>query len=304
MAPRLHRTGSDGRRGTGLTSGSRQLFLGGAVALSIWISPTSPLGSPLLLSRLTVAAAPTQAEEVVGELGGRVLHRFPPDALIVDPGPGGEGALAERLGSAWSIDSREIESPRGPSGFAFNRLLRPDTLPPVGDDRRSAREKHTGRPLTGDSFMPPKSAAGAPRGKSASYGPYGAGFWDGSEYFIGTVGVAVVLVESNGAIDSSTEDWTPTEEAHVASEVVKAMDWWISQSSLPPLSFTYEYHYGVPVSYEPITRPQSQESLWIGEALSALGYGGGDRFTESQNFVNDVKARLGTDWAFIIYVVD
>lgn len=285
----------------------RQLFLGGAVALSIWISPTSPLGSPLLLSRLTGAAAPTQAEDVVEELGGRVLHSFPPDHLIVDLEPQNKGALADRLGSAWTSGSGEVVSPRAPAHFAFNRLIGGALAlgSERADDGRGKESYSTGRPLAGDYFLPPPGTATAAKSAgSTTYGPYGAGFWDGSEFLLGSIGVAVVMPESNGAIDPSTEDWSADEKAHVAAEVAEAMNWWLDQTEFEPLSFTYEFHYDVPVSYEPITRPQSQEALWIEEALAELGYSGSDRFTESQRFVNDLKSRLGTDWGFIIYVVD
>ena len=49
-------------------------------------------------------------------------------------------------------------------------------------------------PLTGDAFVPP-----LPPEKNAGdgdYGPAGAGFWDGSEYLLGKVGVAVIFPES------------------------------------------------------------------------------------------------------------
>lgn len=285
----------------------RQLFLGGAVALSIWISPKSLLGSPLLLSRLTGAAAPTQAEIVVQELGGTVVHRFLPDHLIVDIENVQRGTLADRLGSVWACGSGEVDSPREPAHFAFNRLLElEDRSPPATPPRERGKGNYSvGAPLVGDCFIPPPGTTTARKASvSTEYGPYGAGFWDGSEYLYGSIGIAVVLPESDGSIDASSENWTSEEKAHVAAEIVEAMNWWASQSTYGSPTFSYEYHYDVPVSYEPITRPQSQESLWIEEAVAELGYSGSDRFTESQRLVNDVKNRLGTDWAFIIYVVD
>jgi hypothetical protein len=37
---------------------------------------------------------------------------------------------------------------------------------------------------------------------------YGAGYYDVTEYMIGSVAVALILPESNGALDPSTENWT------------------------------------------------------------------------------------------------
>jgi len=60
-----------------------------------------------------------------------------------------------------------------------------------------------------------------------------------------------------------------------------------------------------PTSYEPISRPQSDQGLWIGEVMGKLGY---DRstsyFTQVRDYVNDLRATYQADWAFAIFVVD
>ncbi len=84
--------------------------------------------------------------------------------------------------------------------------------------------------------------------------PYGAGFYDTSEYLIGNIAVGIVLLESNGAIDASTEDWTAEEEANVVNEIRAGLEWWIARNPSAKLTFKYDIHYKVPTSYEPITR--------------------------------------------------
>ena len=46
------------------------------------------------------------------------------------------------------------------------------------------------------------------------------GFYETSEYMMGSCAVSVIFLESNGAIDASTEDWTSTEVNQAKSEMV------------------------------------------------------------------------------------
>lgn len=45
------------------------------------------------------------------------------------------------------------------------------------------------------------------------------GYYETSEYLIGSVAVGIVFLESDGAIDPSTEDWTTAGESSVISEI-------------------------------------------------------------------------------------
>lgn len=268
-------------------------------ALFLMISPTSLMGSPLLLSRLTGAAPYTSAEQNVERSGGSVRHRFPPDHLIVDIDDARRDALIASLGEEWRVTDRRVTGATAPAEHAWNRMF----------DRHSelAKVQKTGTPLNQCVHLAPPALeipAGQKQSSGGTYGGYGAGFWDGAEYMLGDIAVAVIFPESNGTVDPNQEDWTPAEETHVTNHVVEAMDWWISQTHLGPISFTYEYHYGVDTDYEPITHPQSEENLWIEDALKTLGYDGPDRFTMSQLFVNDLKDTYDSDWAFLVFVAD
>ena len=231
------------------------------------LHPSSASGSPDMLASRESPGEKAGAERLTVPAGGKAVRRLPPRRVPVGE-PDRSGAKVPATKHA-------------PSG---------EILPRVG------------RPLAGEVFLPPVLPA---KGESRSgYGPAGAGFWDGSEYMLGRIGVAVILVESDGSSEPSTEDWTEAEENRVLAEIERAGDWWRRRAPSGFLSFTYEFHTGVPVSCEPIRHPQSEEALWIGGALEALGWGGADRFTGTQNLLNEMKARLDLDWAFAIYVVD
>jgi hypothetical protein len=143
---------------------------------------------------------------------------------------------------------------------------------------------------------------------TASDGPE-PGFYETSEYMIGSVAVGVIFLESNGETDPSTEDWTPTEESKVTSEIQQALNWWAEQNPDADVSFVYDWHYGVPTTYEPIIHPSgatdnTYEQLWVSEAMAHLGYTSGDWMYRTRSYINDLRDTKRTDWSFAVYVVD
>ncbi len=134
--------------------------------------------------------------------------------------------------------------------------------------------------------------------------------YETSEYLIGSVAVGVIFLESNGNIDPSTENWTPTEESQVIGKIQDALDWWSSQNPSASVSFTRTINYQVPTRYEPINRQGGppweggEEDLWIQDAMNYLGYTGTNYFTQVRDYVSVLLNSAGTDWAFAIFVVD
>jgi len=134
------------------------------------------------------------------------------------------------------------------------------------------------------------------------------GYWETSEYMIGTITLDVIFLESNGSIDPETEDWTQFEMSNVMRKIKSALDWWEGQAPFvrfmplpppPPAGYI-----PVPTSYEPINRNVSDRGLWVSEAMSYLGYTTGDNITQVRNYVNDLRDSTGADWAFIMFMVD
>ena len=84
-----------------------------------------------------------------------------------------------------------------------------------------------------------------------------------SEYLIGKVAVNLVLVESDGSVDPSSENWTPDRQQQVFQQPVQALSWWQAREPRAQLQFVYENHYSNPVRvpYEPITRPHYEDRL-------------------------------------------
>lgn len=123
-----------------------------------------------------------------------------------------------------------------------------------------------------------------------------------SDFMIGSVVVAVIFPESNGVIDPNTETWSDERKAQCLSQIMTGLDWWTHQNPRSPLSFTVVSQ-TIPTKYEPISRPYYDESLWIPDMMSQLGYSG-SRFTATRNYINDLRQQYHTDWGYVIFVID
>jgi len=140
-------------------------------------------------------------------------------------------------------------------------------------------------------------------------------YWgETSEFMIGSVAVSLILPESNGSIDPSREDWTNQAENNVIREITAALDWWEDQGSSAQLSFVLETHLRIPTKYEPTDYPRDPDYIWKEDVLSYLGYSGNPTDHEwsgnlraehhLRDYANDLRDKHGTNWAFVIFVVD
>ncbi len=132
------------------------------------------------------------------------------------------------------------------------------------------------------------------------------GFFDTSEYMTGSVAVGVILMESNGA--ASTEDWTPQLRTDIRNQLTAALTWWEGMHPSGALSFVIDWTYWqqpIATQYEPISLPQSQDRLWINDALQVLGKTNRTVYTDNiREYANDLRGNLGTDWAFVLFVAN
>jgi len=145
--------------------------------------------------------------------------------------------------------------------------------------------------------------------------PYGATFEDPSEFMIGDIWVTVVLLESNGSIDTQTENWTAGEITSVEAEITEGLTWWETTfqsypavSPLHDLDFHIDFTYAaspVPTGYEPIRHPQSDESLWINDFLDFVGYNTASSiWTDLAYWNDDQRTANDAHWAYTVFVVD
>jgi hypothetical protein len=156
-------------------------------------------------------------------------------------------------------------------------------------------------------------------GKDRSPNP---GYYDLSEYMIGTVAIGMIFLESDGSIDPSTEDWTQQEKDAALGSLGLAggyLMWnsWFSGENLYKHTLMF---YGevqtINISYEPIIHPTpftngNWEELWVNESMSKIGYSSGNwirRVRDYNNYLRNTTETIpgyyGTDWAFTVFLID
>ena len=271
----------------------------GLVPLALAAAPPSNQALVLVSSSGDIDSAIVAIELA----GGRVTHLFPPAALI------GEVPIEAMFSDgAFTVHRQVVDEATlasladGPRRAAqvWNALLSSES-PPAATASLSTLDAE----LTGDALVPP-SLAGTQLLASVSDGDLTPGSLETSEYLIGRVAVGIVLPESDGSADPSTEDWAESERALVLSEITAALDWWAALEPKAHLTFVYDDGTAFPIttSYEPISRPYGDQSLWIAEVMEKKGHTGSSYFSQVRNYNNELRNIYDTDWAFTIFVVD
>ena len=131
---------------------------------------------------------------------------------------------------------------------------------------------------------------------------------------IGDVWVTLVLLESNGAVDAQTENWSTTRIGQVKNEVLEGTQWWedtlLAQfpNSLQELNISVDFTHAdtpVPTAYEPINHGIADQSLWIDSFLSHVGYNTASSvFTDLDTWNHAQRLAHNADWALTAFVVD
>lgn len=148
----------------------------------------------------------------------------------------------------------------------------------------------------GDALIPPRpastlSAAGAPAVDQPS------------AFMAGRVAVQLLFVESDGAAEPSTEDWTSAQIADIQARIGEALEWWRARLPAARLSFDLTAR-SVGSRYEPIVHTLGDESLWISDTLAQMGYTGASHFDQAYAADDALRRTRGADWATTIFVVN
>ena len=142
--------------------------------------------------------------------------------------------------------------------------------------------------------------------------PYGALPEDTAEYMLGQIAVTVVLLESNGIADPSTENWNEPHRQEVLEKIEDGLAWWKQTlakiSDKHSLDFVLDRKFvdtAFSTDYEPISRRSDDFSLWVNEFLVDQGFGGSSLLDENMKaFNHSQRLKHKTDWAFTIFVVN
>lgn len=288
----------------GGNSSLRIIFSIGLIALSLvgsLVEPNQALAassSNQALILLTPGTDINTSVEAIEVAGGHVTHIFPPTALIANVPVGAPlttGALAVHRQMVDETTLKTLTAEAHRAAQVWNKLLTPVNTPQSPDTIETD--------LAGSAMDAPPPQGMQPLAPASDPVP---GYTETSEYFIGRVAVGIILPESDGSVDASTEDWTADERALVLSEITTALDWWAALEPNAHLTFVYDDGTAAPIStsYEPISRPYSDQAYWISEIMATKGYTNSSYFDQVRSYNNDLRDTYDTDWAFTIFVAD
>ncbi len=142
--------------------------------------------------------------------------------------------------------------------------------------------------------------------------PLGATPLDTGEFLLGRVAVVPVLFESDGSIDANTENWTPQAIEAALDKVHTGVNWWAQAleqlGTVHSLEFVIDETFArqpVSTGFEPISRRSQDHTLYVGAFLESQGFGSaGSLEAAVRQFNHETRLRLGTDWAFTIFLVN
>lgn len=142
--------------------------------------------------------------------------------------------------------------------------------------------------------------------------PLGATPLDTAEFLLGRVAVVPVLFESNGSIDANTENWTPEAIDAALDKVRSGVNWWTQAldqlGTVHSLEFVVDETFArqpVSTGFEPISRPSQEHTRYVGAFLESQGFGSaGSLEAAVRQFNHETRLRLGTDWAFTIFLIN
>ncbi|MEM7248377.1 MAG: hypothetical protein AAF533_23790 [Acidobacteriota bacterium] len=231
--------------------------------------------------------------------GARIRHLVAPDLLLGDIPDAAllsvrsSGLELELVNAPDGAGPRSMDTDASSRSARLGRRYLDGPLEP-GDDRPPPP------PLHGDA-LPADPRDGLRRHAGGSCrGP--------GRVLVGRVAIGILMLESDGTIDSDTEDWANEDPEHpgldrtelVMAEIIEGMDALVSQFPEADLSFAYDPRI-VTIPYEAINRGAGERWTWGGAALESLGYAG---FTDRDSYIADLEERFDADSGTVAFVLD
>ena len=243
-----------------------------------------------------------QTINAIEEYGGCVIHIFPPRYLMGEFSSKvlfylQQNGLLNRayLADEASTNLMDNELP------GYLQAIWRQTKTELQTTSTSHPDDSIGSPLIGDIRQTKPAIEGIhPQELQAST----PGYTQTSEFMAGKIAVGIILPESNGSYDASTENWSELHKNLVISKIQNAMNWWANMNPNGHLSFVYDIHPSVPTHYEPISHSTAEDDLWINDVFAQLGYTKSYFISNARDYLNAIRNQYHTDWAVVAIVAD
>lgn len=242
--------------------------------------------------------------------GGRILHRYGPKVMIAEVAGETVAALAPAMeGLAVASSGEELEAMevreldetgalgleayrlRTSNAYARAKERRPLQSQPWDTENATAPDAHDAQDIHGHHGERGEHES---RGRGESLEAGGPT----SSRMVGTVAVGIIIVEG----PTADLQFTPAEETKVVAEVQNGLTFLAAQSAG---GVTWSYEIRV-VQVKAAAPPNSasfdeKESRWRNPAMAALGFSAD--WAGVGAYVQNLRSRLGTDWAYCAFFV-
>lgn len=251
-----------------------------------------------IVDGFVVAKDVNSARADIEEAGGRIVHIFPDDKVLMGKVP--KKFRSESISKIYYEDSKRVPSDKS---MLFNIFIKNLEWKKMPVEEKLARIPSGIEPIYDDVVWEESTKLSelsvVPKAMLS-----GASLTDTSLYMIGDISVSIITPESIGG----SEDWTQEELNNVYSEIALGMDWWVAREPASELTFVYTYEEQIPVSFEPIEESSSWRYYWINETMDYLGIGSVNYPNPITplvyDYINLEKGTADTDWGFVFFVVD
>ncbi len=252
------------------------------------------------------------ARDDIEKAGGRIVHIFPDDKVLMGKVP--YGFESDSVSNIYYEGSKKGP---GDKKVLFDVWLNNLAWKNEPTEKKLAKIDKDVPENPGDDVVFDKDVDISALKSYEVVSTYEPGLTDTSEYMIGDVAVSIMTIESDETVcldppDCTTygpdsEDWTPSELSQVYSEIINGLSWWVAREPNAHLTFVYNYEEQLPTTYEPINSISAYfYYYYLPDIMLDLGYGtgaNGDK-TGIYDYINNMRSSEGTDWGFVIYVID
>lgn len=244
---------------------------------------------------------PDDVQAAIIAAGGKITHVFPPDAFIATLSGGSLDGATVYFSAVDMLVAANLSDNARRAAAVWNTLQAPAATLNIQISADNVEENPN------DALIAPEPDGAEQLARAGSSSPRPA-FEETSQFMIGSVAVGIILPESNGITDASTENWTEAQRTRIVGEIVNALNWWAEREPAAQLSFVYDDVAAkiAPTAVEPISRPYYDQSYWIADTMNAMGFtsASGSYFEQVRLYNNHLRDTYHTDWAFTIFVVN
>jgi hypothetical protein len=268
-------------------------------------------GYTLIVTNDKDNASANRTREYIVSQGGRIAVMAPPHIMLGWIPPALMGNLIGKHGIEFvtyqPVDYSKLKYQDRASKAAcdfFNAVATGS----LAQEAMVAERAH-GEPLAGDGLTAPPLDYEAYRENLKRVGAESPStITANSDSMTGTVALNMFFVESNGATDPNTYNWSVTDQQNTYNRVASGLTWWSQQAPNYGKSVTFSlFYYGATDAamqqpYEPIVHPSTDDSLWIASVMANLGYSAGNHFARVTAFNTWLKGFAGTNWAYSMFI--